>query len=282
MKTESKPSGDLGEHRKGKGVIGALAHGLRVVLVERRLPGRCYQWYFSLLNRLGIRVATVRTKNGLTIRGYTHCMFMLHEVWSKRDYDQPDFSFGKGTTVVDIGANQGFFSLYAASQGATVYSFEPSEDNFEMLRWNVAKNGLEGSIHAFNQAVTGKQGNVTFFVGVDSGGILSGTASTYDANRGGREVKATSVQSTTLDSLLDDLRIERCDLLKIDCEGPEYEILANTSQKSFDRIARVSLEAHYGRSQEAVDTLVKAGFEIIYFTPGELGLIKARNRRLLS
>jgi len=282
MNSESKPSGAITEDVKARGPIQALLRGLRVVLVEHRLPVRCYQWYYDLLNRLGIRITTVRTKTGLTFRGYTHCLFMFQEVWSKRDYDQPGFNF-EGMTVVDIGANQGFYSLYAASQGANVYSFEPCSDNFEILEWNVAKNGLGGSVHAFNQAVTGKKGTVDFFVGVDSsGGILSGTASTCDATRGGTDVQTRAVQSTTLDSLLDDCHIERCDFLKMDCEGAEYEILANTSQKSFDRIARISVEVHAGRFQEAVDTLVKAGFEMLYVRPDFAGLIKARNKRLAS
>jgi FkbM family methyltransferase len=283
MNSKRRLRGALAGGGKAKGAIAGLSRGLRIVLVEHRLPVRCYKWYYNWLHRLGIRIATVRTKNGLTVKGYTHCLYMFQEVWSKRDYDQPGFNFGKGTTVLDIGANQGFFSLYAASRGASVFAFEPCSDNFEMLKWNVARNGLDSSVHAFNQAVTGKKGSIAFFVGVDSSGcILSGTASTYDPNRGGIGVQTRAVQSTTLDSVLDDFQIETCDFLKMDCEGAEYGILANTSQKSFDRIARISLEAHYGRCQEAVDSLVKAGFEMIYVTDGEVGLIKARNKGMVS
>ena len=281
INSESRPPSAFATGRKAKGVIPLLLRGLRIVLVERRLPVRCYQWYYNWLNRLGIRIKTVRTKNGLTVKGYTHCLYMFQEIWSKRDYDQPGFNLGKGMTVLDIGANQGFFSLFAASHGANVYSFEPCLDNFEILQWNVEKNGLHDSIHAFNRAVTGQKGSVAFFVGVDSsGGILSGTASTHNPSRGGLGVQTRSIESTTLDFLLDDLRIERCDFLKMDCEGAEYEILANTSQRSFDRIARISMEFHCDRSQEAVDALRKAGFEMISVTDGEVGLIKARNRHL--
>jgi FkbM family methyltransferase len=282
MNSGRTPAGGFAKGGEPECVMRKLSRGLRIVLVERRLPGACYRWYYNLLNRMGIRITTIRWKNGLTVKGYTHCLTMFHEVWSKRDYDQPGFRLGRGMTVVDIGANQGFFSLYAASQGANVYAFEPCTDNFEILKWNVAKNGLEGSVHAFNQAVTGKKGNVAFFVGTDSsGGILSGSASTYDANRGGIGVQTRSIQSTTLDSLLDDSHIGKCDFLKMDCEGAEYEILANTSQESFDRIARISMEVHSGRFQEAVDTLVQAGFEMIYVRPGEAGLVKARNKRFM-
>ena len=43
----------------------------------------------------------------------------------------------EGDTVLDIGANIGAFSLYATQEGAKkVYSYEPDEDNFELLNVN--------------------------------------------------------------------------------------------------------------------------------------------------
>lgn len=250
----------------------------RIVFVERRLPGTFYQLYFSFLNRLGIRFATVKLKNGLTVKGYTHCFFMFFEVWGKKDYDIPGFTLARNMTVIDVGANQGFFTLYAASKGATVYAFEPCVENFEILNWNISKNGLEGRVKMVNAAVTNKEGKVNLFVGLDAPGkIKSGTVSTYNENRGGQGVETRSAESVTLDSLLRDLHIERCDFLKMDCEGAEYEILSNTSQASFKKIARVSIECHENRMQEAVTTLKNAGFEIVYEGQAEAGILKATN-----
>jgi FkbM family methyltransferase len=253
----------------------------RIVFVERRIPVRCYHLYFSFLNRLGIRLATINLKNGLTVKGYTHCLFMFYEVWSKKDYDIPGFTLARNMTVIDIGANQGFFSLYAASLGATVYAFEPCVDSFKILQWNVSKNGLEGCVKMFNAAVTNKQGKVDLFVGLDtSGEVLLATASTSEENAGAAGVQTRSVESVTLDSLLGDLHIEKCDFLKIDCEGAEYEILASTSQESFSKIARIAVECHGNRMQEAVTILKNTGFEIVYERLGYLGFLKATNTRL--
>jgi FkbM family methyltransferase len=256
--------------------LALVCRSCRILLFERRLPGRFYQIYYSLLNKLGVRLANVKTKNGYTIKGFTHCFFVFYEIWSKKDYDLPGFTLTKGMTVIDIGANQGFYSLYAASQGASVYAFEPCVDNFEILKWNVAKNGLEGRVKLFNEAVAAKKGEVKLFIGLDrAGGIMSRTASIRNSNRGGKEAVSHSVRATTLDSILDDLQIEKCDLLKIDCEGAEYEILHNTSQSSFDKIARISMEAHENRIEEAATILRNAGFEIVFADVGETGLIKA-------
>jgi len=253
----------------------------RIVLLERRLPGKCYRLYYGLLNRLGIRFATIRLKQGLTVKGYTHCLFMFYEIWSKKDYDIPNFSLAQNMTVVDIGANQGFFSLYAASKGASVYAFEPCFDNFEVLKWNVSTNDMENRVTAFNAAVTGKKGQIPLFVGLDaSGEIVSGTVSTCNTNRGGKGVETRRVESVTLNSLLDDLHIQKCDFLKMDCEGAEYEILANTSPATFGRIARISLECHENRMREAITILKNAGFDIVSQKNGEAGILKAVNKHL--
>jgi FkbM family methyltransferase len=266
--------------RKLEELLSETLRGFRIVLVERRLPGKCYQMYFSFLDRIGIRVATIKLNNGFRVKGYSHCFFMFYEIWSKRDYDFPGFSLAPGMTVVDIGANQGFFSLYAASKGAIVFAFEPCTDNWDILRQNVVTNNLENNIRIFNLAVTGEEGAVTLFVGLDrSGDVLSGSVSTCNANRGGVAVQARTVRSTTLDSLLSKYQIENCDFLKMDCEGAEYDILGSTSRASFCRISRISMECHQNRIQEAIDILEHAGFEILCATPGETGLLKAVNAR---
>ena len=253
-----------------------VARTVKILFLERRLPGKCYQWYFSLLNRFGVRTAVIRTKNGYTVKGFTHCFFMFYEVWSKHDYDFADFSLAEGMTAIDIGANQGFFSLYAASKGAHVYAFEPCADNYEILKWNVATNGLQGQVQMFNEAVAGRKGEVNLFVGRDeSGGIMSGSASICNANRGGKDAITQPVRATTLDAIFADQKIEKCDFLKMDCEGAEYEILRNTSPSAFDRIDRVSMEAHDHRLEEAASLLRQAGFEILFCATGESGLIKA-------
>jgi len=250
----------------------------RIVFVERRFPGRFYQLYFSLLDRVGIRLTIIKLDNGFTVKAYTHCFSMFYEVWRKKDYDIPGFALARNMTVIDIGANQGFFSLYAASKGAVVYAFEPCIDNFQILQWNISTNGLEDRVRMFNAAVTNKQGKVDFFVGLDgSGEIMSGTASTRNEDRGGKRVQTRSVESVTLDSLLSDLRIGKCNFLKMDCEGAEYEILAGTSQASLQKIARICVECHENRMQEAVTILKNAGFEIVYEGQGEAAVLKATN-----
>lgn len=247
----------------------ALTRLLKTLFVERRLPIRCYKLYYRLLSRMGLRFETIRRGNGLVIKGHTRSLWMFYETWSKKDYDIPGFTLTTNMTVVDVGANQGFFSLYATSKGATVYAFEPCRGNFEILKRNVAKNYMEERVKLFNAAVTGKNGEVSLFVGLNAAGdILSESVSTAMWNEGSQ---TRSVESRTLDSVFQDLHIARCDLLKMDCEGAEYEILQSMSQDCFRKIARIAMECHENSTGEAVGLLKKAGFQVTYEDWGMAG-----------
>ena len=54
------------------------------------------------------------------------------------EYDYPGYVPRRGDRVVDIGANIGIFSLWAARRGATVTAYEPGVETFAHLAQNVA------------------------------------------------------------------------------------------------------------------------------------------------
>lgn len=248
-----------------------------IVVRQRRIPGKCYHAVYRSLHAAGFKTLRINVGRGVRLRGFTSCLSMAQEVWSKRVYDHPGFTLGKDMRVIDIGANQGFFSTYAASFGARVYAFEPSSENFEMLQRNLSENACGSLVTPFRVAVAGKRGRMTLYVGLDSKReILSGTASITNTNRGGVDVKDESVEATTLDDILHENDIAFCDFLKMDCEGAEYEILQSTSAEAFNRIGRLSMETHEGRGREAVHLLRARGYEIMEFEDRQAGILKAR------
>jgi FkbM family methyltransferase len=274
---------DLPEEMRSQGVVQEAANFsvrlFRVIFIERRMPIRCYHYYYCFLNWLGIRVTTVRIGRRYVIKGYTKWLFMLYETWTKKVYDIPPFTLSEGMTVVDIGANQGFYTLYAAGKGAKVYAVEPCAENLEVLKWNVTQNHFEDSVKILQAAVTGSDGNVSLFVGLDGPDeIRSGTVSTCALDQRSCSFEARLVRSLTLDSLFRQEHIARCDFLKIDCEGAEYEILQTVCPETFRKIARISMETHDFRLQEAADLLDRAGFETCCENYGREGLIRAVNR----
>lgn len=64
-------------------------------------------------------------------------------------------AFERGTTLLDIGANVGMYSiLAAASRDMRVFAFEPEGQNFALLNRNIAANRLDGKVTAFCAAVS--------------------------------------------------------------------------------------------------------------------------------
>lgn len=148
--------------------------------------------------------------------------------------------FKKGDVVIDIGAHVGFVSIYLAKKYPflKIYSFEPTKDNYEHFKKNIKLNRVK-NIKAFNKAVTqdGRKVDMyTYFFNTGAASICSKNIESF-----GRCYH--SVKSITLDDIFRTYHIKKCKVLKIDCEGSEYEILLNT--KMLNRVEYLSAEFHY-------------------------------------
>jgi FkbM family methyltransferase len=141
--------------------------------------------------------------------------------------------------VVDLGANIGIYSLYAAHtyRNASVYSVEPDEINFAQLQANIAANGLEGKVHAIRAAVAPEDGELTFYLHPTSSAAHSLVKKSPDF------VKITAL---TLNSVFENFRIDRCDILKMDIEGAEYEVLFQCNPDLLKRVDHLFVEYHDG------------------------------------
>jgi FkbM family methyltransferase len=149
-------------------------------------------------------------------------------------YGLDSMNLRAGDVVVDIGAHIGTVSIYAAKKwpGVRVYSYEPNKDNFARLQRNIEKMRVRISAH--NVAVTGDGREVALF---GDSRDSSGGHSIYGEGSG------PLVPSTTLASIFRDNNIERCSLLKVDCEGAEYEVLYAAGDL-LDRVDNLSIEFH--------------------------------------
>lgn len=120
--------------------------------------------------------------------------------------------------VVDIGGHIGFFSIPISSRVGWVGTFEPCPANFELLGKNIAQNGVS-NINIFPFAVGANIGPVQLNLGVQ------GTTGHSITNRkkGGVHVE---VLCTTLEEIVN---FYSPTILKIDCEGAEWDILTNAA-----------------------------------------------------
>lgn len=203
-----------------------------------------YRAGLELITRSGVRLKTRQPAELVT--GWV--------VWVRGEYEVPE-----GTkTVVDVGANIGAFTLLAGEKGAQrIVAVEPSRETCALLLENLARNGLNERVHVIQAAIGGRNGTGKLLLAADS--PMTRLCPIVDAAAGAQEVTIM-----TLEVLLDKCGMQRVDLLKMDCEGAEYEALRACSRESLDRIERIVLEYHpNGDHRELVKLLHDARFRLV-------------------
>jgi FkbM family methyltransferase len=168
-------------------------------------------------------------------RGLDHAPII--EVFLREEYGAiPD-----GAAILDVGANIGTFTIYAATSARDVRicAYEPMPDFHAQLERNVRINGLDGAVRCFNCAVAADTGPRKLFVDSETFWFPTLVAP-QDAARG----TGVEVPCATLLDILDASGFAQVDLLKLDCEGAEYEILYNAAEACFARIREIRMEYH--------------------------------------
>jgi FkbM family methyltransferase len=179
---------------------------------------------------------------------------LFREVWVERRYLPPRWSPAPDAMIVDIGANVGVFAVWASLLVplGRVFAVEPSRAMFAFLETNIERNALTNVV-AIPNAVSGTDGRTALF---SRGPGAMNTLYSVD-NYQSRFQKLEDVDSVTLDTLFTRWRIDRCDLLKLDCEGAEYEILLNASSQTFRRIRALAVEYHVGLNEHSPEELAR-------------------------
>jgi len=177
-----------------------------------------------------------KTLTGASLRLLPNASDSLSGFWY---HELPDFEelaftlhvLRPGDLFVDVGANQGGWSLAAAGRGARVFSFEPVPLTCERLRANIAGNpiGIRQRVRVFPCGLSDEVGRVSFTADLDAGNHRVRWES--DAEFG-----SVSVDFDRADNLL---RGEDPVVMKIDVEGEELSVLKG----SRDVLSKPSLAA---------------------------------------
>jgi FkbM family methyltransferase len=127
-----------------------------------------------------------------------------------------------GQTVVDAGANVGWFSLVAADcvgNTGTVYAFEPQARIFRYLKRTIEENGLVGRVRVHECALSNRRERIGMTW--DPDGANMGRAWLIEASQA--DPALGLVDTAPLDEVIPDARV---DFMKIDTEGAEMLVLA--------------------------------------------------------
>jgi len=121
-----------------------------------------------------------------------------------------------GMTVIDVGANLGYYTIMFASlvgNSGKVFAFEPVKQYYEKLLWHVEANGFRNHVAAFNCGLSDNENRIS--IGVASSGATVHWVSDDPPTR------CEEIQLHPLDEIIRKNSIEKIDLIKIDIDGHE-------------------------------------------------------------
>jgi FkbM family methyltransferase len=151
---------------------------------------------------------------------------ILRDLWERDVYGVREIT-EPPTTVVDLGAHIGTFSLLAAAAWpqAQVIACEADPDNVALLNQNLAGHPRIETVAA--ALVADDVAEVEFHTVLDKAGSNSGGGSCVRAEPGS---VTTRVAALSVAKLWESKNLTRCDLLKLDCEGAEVPLLRALAQ----------------------------------------------------
>jgi len=130
----------------------------------------------------------------------------------------------KPKQIVDVGANVGLFSLVARQRfpSATIHAYEPNA----ALETHLSANLKDLKVKVYLEAVSRQEGSAS---------LVAGDGSMFSTTRPGGPIPSVSLETV----------VERCggriDLLKLDCEGAEWELFESPA---LDGVSAITMEFH--------------------------------------
>jgi FkbM family methyltransferase len=155
-------------------------------------------------------------------------------------YGTGDRFVKKGDVVLDCGANVGTFARFALDAGAKlVVAIEPAPDNLECLRRNFKKEIDEQRLVIYPKGVWNKEDTLELLVDPDNQ-----AADSFVIHRQGAKAVA-KVPLTTIDNLMNELKLDRVDYIKMDIEGAEVKALEGGKSTIAKFHPRMSLSVYH-------------------------------------
>jgi FkbM family methyltransferase len=173
--------------------------------------------------------------------------------------------------VIDVGSNIGDSSIYFALHGAErVIAIDPSPQNYIIAKKNIILNNLSEKIKVVLAGCASK----TCYIA-----ISRSENSTLNKHFDGTQVKVwpemarnleperfPRIKLFSLSDLLSEYGINTKTVLKMDCEGCEYEALISSPPDILKRFSHILIEYHHGYL-DIRDKLLSCGFKISISRP---------------
>jgi FkbM family methyltransferase len=189
---------------------------------------------------------------GWRIRFYDSFEFLYDIVYEKYVGGAYDDLNVVGKTVVDVGAGVSDTAILFALRGARgVIALEPYPSLYKKALINVKINGVEDRVVLVNAGLGSFDDEICTEIRDVNGYYLFKPSSKCDIK----------VKMYTLSSLIREFRIEKGSILKMDCEGCEYDALLSAKPEDLKLFGQIIIEYHNGY-RELKKALENSGFKV--------------------
>lgn len=237
-----------------------------------------------------------RLPNGLEIcyQSKVEADHFYEDIFEKLCYVRNGITLRDGDCVFDVGGNIGMFTLFAGSrcERLSIYTFEPAPPLFDLLNFNVQRNGVGAKLFNFGLSDTSRTAEFTFYP--HSSGMSSFYANKdeekdvldslmrnqWESGSGDLEPllqyrdelleqrfrsEVFSCRLRTLSEVIAEESVGWIDLLKVDVQKSEYDVLAGIVEQDWKKIGQIVLEVHdlNGRLTQITSLLGTRGFQVI-------------------
>jgi FkbM family methyltransferase len=241
--------------------------------------GETAQWIPITLAYLGLRPLSypyellLHTGEQITLNERTD-LIVFWLVFARRHYPIRSADH----IVVDVGANIGMFTLYAAREAphCRVIAIEPFPDTRACLQSLVERNHLQGRVTILDCALAAcsATGSMDTAAEVPSQyrRIYSEDTKGMNSNHRNDVEQAEdgiSVRMETLDRIFDSTQVSAADLVKLNIHGSEYEVLMSAAPETLERCKTIAVQYHdlpascHVNKQDLFQHMAHSGFDLI-------------------
>jgi FkbM family methyltransferase len=211
-------------------------------------------YFLSLINcdsdssRIGKEEYEFKTRSGIRLlarKEPSSDLEVCNQVWGRREYQLATDLVGKNPsgerlTIVDAGANVGYTSLFFFRNlpGSKIYSIEPDEGNFSMMRRMIDLNNAGDDIIPLKFGIWSHRCNLKVDRSFRDNREWSIRVEEADTD--------TGLEGANLLDIITDHGIEKIDLCKIDIEGAERYLFADEANAAswLSKVRILAIEIH--------------------------------------
>ena len=175
----------------------------------------------------------------------------------------------KEEVLLDIGANVGMYTIYAAGvRNATVYALEPESQNYSLLNMNIRLNKLDHLIAAYCVGISDKDTfDYIFMRNLNAGDAnhAVGEPLNFELKPFDNQIGfAQGCITYKLDTLVDTNKLPIPDYIKIDVDGFEHKVIEGALETLKNKKIKsviIELSPHLPEHMASVEILQNLGFK---------------------